>query len=75
MKDLPVLNIPDYSINLGVISASFGAQAGLDGRLWMSFNNNGNRYGIGAMIFAHAYLKGASITCTELGPMQELNWD
>ncbi len=67
MKDLPVINIPDYSINLGVISASFGAQAGLDGRLWMSFNNSGNEYGIGAMIFAHAYLKGASITCTEFG--------
>ena len=67
MKDLPVVNIPDYSINLGVISASFGAQAGLDGRLWMSFSNSGNEYGIGAMIFAHAYLKGTSITCTEFG--------
>lgn len=67
MKDLPVLNIPNYSIDLGVISASFGAQAGLDARLWMDFASTGNEYGIGAMIFAHAYLQGASMTCTKFG--------
>ncbi len=67
MKTLPVINIPNYSINLGVISASFGAESGLDGRLWMDFSSTGNEYGIGAMIFAHAYLKGASITCTKFG--------
>lgn len=67
MKELPVLNIPNYSIDLGVISASFGAQAGLDARLWMDFGSSGNEYGIGAMVFAHAYLKGASITCTKFG--------
>ncbi|MEZ5068926.1 MAG: hypothetical protein R2847_10770 [Bacteroidia bacterium] len=26
MKDLPVINVPDYSVDLGVISASFGAK-------------------------------------------------
>jgi len=67
MKELPVLNIPNYSIDLGVISASFGAQAGLDARLWMDFASGGNEYGIGAMVFAHAFLKGASITCTKFG--------
>lgn len=67
MKTLPVINIPNYSIDLGVISASFGASAGLDGRLWMDFNQSGNEYGIGAMVFAHAYLKGASVTCTKFG--------
>ncbi|MCO5286492.1 MAG: hypothetical protein M9898_08775 [Chitinophagaceae bacterium] len=67
MKELPVINIPDYSIDLGVISASFGAKAGLDARLWMDFNQTGNQYGIGAMVFAHAYLKGASVTCTKFG--------
>ncbi|HRB30559.1 MAG TPA: carboxypeptidase-like regulatory domain-containing protein [Ferruginibacter sp.] len=67
MKTLPVINIPNYSMNLGIISASFGAEAGLDGRLWMGFSNAGNEYGIGAMVFAHAYLKGASITCTKFG--------
>lgn len=67
MKELPVINIPNYSIDLGVISASFGAQAGLDARLWMDFTKTGNEYGIGAMAFAHAYLKGASITCTRFG--------
>lgn len=50
-----------------MISASFGAQAGLDARLWMDFGSSGNEYGIGAMVFAHAYLKGASITCTKFG--------
>lgn len=67
MKELPILNVPDYSIDLGVISASFGARAGVDGRLWMDFGSSGNEYGVGAMIFAHAYLKGASITCTNFG--------
>ncbi|MCC7400363.1 MAG: carboxypeptidase regulatory-like domain-containing protein [Chitinophagaceae bacterium] len=67
MKELPIINIPNYSIDLGVISASFGAQAGLDARLWMGFDQAGNEYGIGAMAFAHAYLKGASITCTKFG--------
>lgn len=67
MKELPVINIPNYSIDLGVISASFGAQAGLDARLWMDFGQSGNQYGIGAMVFAHAYLKGASVTCTKFG--------
>jgi len=67
MKDLPVINIPDYSVDLGVISASFGAKAGLDARLWMGFDDAGNEYGIGAMAFVHAYLKGASITCTKFG--------
>ncbi len=67
MKTLPVINVPDYSIDLGVISASFGAKAGLDARLWMDFSQSGNQYGIGAMVFAHAYLTGASITCTKFG--------
>lgn len=64
MKTLP-FSIPNFSIDLGVISAAFGADAGLDARLWMGFNNSANEYGIGAMAFAHAYLKGASITCTK----------
>lgn len=67
MKDLPVINIPDYSIDLVVISASFGAKAGVDARLWMDFAKTGNEYGIGAMVFTYAYLKGASITCTKFG--------
>lgn len=67
MKELPVINVPGYSIDLGVISASFGLQAGLDGRLWMDFGQTGNQYGIGAMVFAHAYLNGSAITCTKFG--------
>ncbi|MEZ5068925.1 MAG: hypothetical protein R2847_10765 [Bacteroidia bacterium] len=35
--------------------------------MWMGFDDTGNEYGIGAMAFVHAYLKGASITCTKFG--------
>lgn len=65
MKDLP-LGIPNFSIDLGILSASMGASAGVDARLWMDFGSQGNEYGIGAMAFAYAYLSGSSITCTKL---------
>jgi hypothetical protein len=65
-KDVPVINIPDFEINLGVLNASLGLSAGLDGRLWMSFQGNGNEYGIGAMAFVHAWFRASSITCTKL---------
>lgn len=65
-KDLP-FSIPDYSIDLGVLSAKMGAKAGLDARMWMNFDDTGNEYGIGAMAFAHLYFKATSITCTKLG--------
>ncbi|MGM0667837.1 MAG: hypothetical protein ACQETA_10995, partial [Bacteroidota bacterium] len=65
-KDVPVINIPDFEINLGVMSASLGLSAGLDGRLWMGFQDSGNEYGIGAMAFVHAWFKASSITCTKL---------
>jgi hypothetical protein len=62
-KDVPI-SIPDWKINLGVVSAAMGANAGLDARVWMNFNQSGNIYGIGAMAFAHVYFKASSITCT-----------
>jgi hypothetical protein len=65
-KDVPIINIPDFSIDLGVMSASLGLTAGLDGRLWMGFDGSGNEYGIGAMAFVHAWFKATSITCTKL---------
>ena len=65
-KDVPIINIPDFEINLGVLDASLGLQAGLDGRLWMGFDNSGNEYGIGAMAYAHAWFSASSITCTKL---------
>jgi len=48
-KDVPIINIPDFEINLGVMNASLGLTAGLDGRLWMGFDGSGNEYGIGAL--------------------------
>jgi hypothetical protein len=65
-KDVPIINIPDFSIDIGVMSASLGLTAGLDGRLWMGFDGSGNEYGIGAMAFVHAWFKASSITCTKL---------
>ncbi len=65
-KDVPIINIPDFEIDLGVMSASLGLTAGLDGRLWMGFDGSGNEYGIGAMAFVHAWFKASSITCTKL---------
>jgi len=65
-KDVPIINIPDFEINLGVLNASLGLSVGLDGRFWMSFDNGGNEYGIGAMAFAHAWFSASSITCTKL---------
>lgn len=65
-KDVPIINIPDFEINVGVMNASLGLTAGLDGRLWMGFDGSGNEYGIGAMAFVHAWFKASSITCTRL---------
>jgi len=65
-KDVPIINIPDFEINLGVLNASLGLTAGLDGRLWMGFDGSGNEYGIGAMAFVHAWFKASSIACTTL---------
>ncbi len=65
-KDVPVINIPDFNIDLGILSASLGLSAGLDGRLWMGFDGSGTEIGIGAMAFAHAWFSASSITCTKL---------
>jgi len=65
-KDVPVINIPDFEIDIGIMNASLGLTAGLDGRLWMGFEGSGNEYGIGAMAFVHAWFRASSITCTKL---------
>ena len=66
-KVIPIINIPDWSLDLGVLSASLGAKAGLDARVWMDFDSSGDEFGIGAMAFAHVYFTASSITCTSLG--------
>jgi hypothetical protein len=65
-KDVPIINIPSFEINLGVINGGLGLTAGLDARLWMGFDGSGNEYGIGAMAFIHAWFKASSIACTFL---------
>ncbi len=65
-KSLPIIDIPDVSIDLWILSARLGVDAGLDARLWMGFDDTGNEYGVGAMAFAHAYFIASSITCTSL---------
>ncbi len=64
--DVPIIDIPDVNVDLGILSAKFGADVGLDARLWMGFEDSGNEYGIGLMAFIHAYFTASSITCTEL---------
>ncbi len=66
-KEIPVINIPDWSLDLGILSASLGAKAGLDARVWMNFDSGGDEFGIGIMAFAHVYFEASSITCTTLG--------
>ena len=67
-KVLPIINIPDFSINLaGIVKASLGAKAGLDARFWMNFDSGGDEFGIGVMAFAHAYFRGGvAITGTSI---------
>lgn len=65
MKTLPGISIPETSINLGIINIHFGVEAGMDARLWVGFSDPGNEYGIGAMVFANAFLEGEAIICTE----------
>ncbi len=65
-KSVPIIDIPDISIDLWILSAKLGVDAGLDARLWMGFDGGSNEYGIGAMAFAHAYFVASSITCTNL---------
>ena len=64
--NVPIVNIPNVSVDLGILSANFGAEVGLDARLWMGFEGTGNEYGIGLMAFIHAYFSASSITCTKL---------
>jgi len=65
-KSLPIIDIPDVNIDLWILSAQLGIDAGLDARIWMGFENSGDEFGIGAMAFAHAYFIASSITCTTL---------
>jgi hypothetical protein len=65
-KSIPVIDIPDVSIDLWILSARLGIDAGLDARFWMGFDKSGAEFGIGAMAFAHAYFIASSITCTTL---------
>jgi len=62
---IPVI-IPSIDLDLVILYAKFGLEAGGDARLWMSFDEDGNEYGIGLLAFVHAYVTAGSITCTEV---------
>lgn len=62
-KTLPI-SIPSMDINVGIFALTFGAECGLDARLYMNFTGNGSVYGMGAMVFAHAWLTLESVTCS-----------
>ena len=65
MKTLP-LSIPEYNLDLGITSIHLGAEAGLDARIYMNFNDGGAVFGAGAMVFAHAYFSLDSYFCTSI---------
>jgi hypothetical protein len=65
-KDLPQFSVPDAGFDLGVVSAHFGGETGLDGRLWMDFGGPGTELGIGGMAYVNAYFIASSITCTSV---------
>lgn len=65
-KTFPI-DIPDIDVDLGVVSVAFGADVGADARVWMNFAGPGTSFGIGAMVFAHAYFKCQSMVCTSFG--------
>jgi TANFOR domain-containing protein len=61
---VPVI-VPNVDIDLILVKARFGIDAGGDARLWMSFDDSGNEYGIGFLGFLHAYMTLPSLpTCT-----------
>ena len=65
-KNIPQFSVPDAGFNLGVCSAHFGGDTGLDGRVWTSFDGPGTEIGIGAMAFVNAHFIMSSITCTSI---------
>jgi TANFOR domain-containing protein len=66
MKTFPI-EIPDIEVDLKVVSVAFGAKVGADARVWMNFAGPGTSFGIGAMVFAHAYFVCESMICTSFG--------
>jgi hypothetical protein len=60
------LGIPTLDINAGVAYIHFGVEAGANVKVWTSFSENGNEYGIGAIGFVHAYFNMDALTCTKI---------
>lgn len=61
------IEIPKTKIDLKVVSVAFGAEVGADARVWMNFAGPGTSFGIGTMVFAHAYFVCKSMICTSFG--------
>jgi hypothetical protein len=67
-KIIPLINIPDVDLDLGILSISLGAKAGIDARVWMNFDDSdGSEFGIGIMAFAYVYFEASSIACRKIG--------
>ncbi|MDP4114577.1 MAG: hypothetical protein Q8903_00495 [Bacteroidota bacterium] len=64
--EFPII-IPSVSIWLAVATFEIGDDAGLDTRIWCSFDGKGSEYGIGNLGFVHIWAKLKTIICTELG--------
>ncbi|MEY2828901.1 MAG: hypothetical protein RIQ33_759 [Bacteroidota bacterium] len=57
--------IPDFDLNLVVVSVSLKATAGVDARVYMNLAGN-LTFGIGVVAFAEVNLVCSSITCTKI---------
>ncbi|MDP4114578.1 MAG: carboxypeptidase-like regulatory domain-containing protein [Bacteroidota bacterium] len=64
--EFPIL-IPTFHAWLAVATIDIGDNAGLDTRLWCSFDGDGTEFGIGNLGYVHIWAILQSITCTELG--------
>ena len=65
-KNIPQLSIPKVEFDFLIITASLEGQVGLDARIWMSFDESGDEFGIGVMAFAYIEFTLSAITCTDL---------
>jgi hypothetical protein len=64
--EFPLL-IPTFHANLVLATIDVGDNAGLDTRIWCSFDGPGTEFGIGNIGYVHIWAILQSIICTEMG--------
>lgn len=64
--EFPLL-IPTFHADLVLATIEVGDNAGLDTRIWCSFDGPGTEFGIGNIGYVHVWAILQSIVCTEMG--------